>query len=173
MHRLGDDHHVRVVVPLVDGQRQQPGRQVGFRSRTVEQLGPKRGDEDAPAVQLGAIQRTFREQRIAVRHSVDGGREPKPVQVAERLVETRKVRTAALRALGETKRGELTAFLRERFEQDNSYVAQAEALSALGKVADASIKPFLAEAAGLDSPRDVVERAARQAIEGLEERRNE
>ena len=81
------------------------------------------------------------------------------------LDENSKVRVVALRLLGERERVELAAFFIDRFEGDDSYLAQAEAVRALGKVADASSRSFLERAAAMDSPRDVIASAARAALE--------
>ena len=85
------------------------------------------------------------------------------------LDENSKVRAEAFRGLGETKNTELVPFIEERFRRDDSYVAQAEALRALGAIADPSSKTLLEEASGIDSPRDVVGRAARWALSELSE----
>jgi aminopeptidase N len=79
-----------------------------------------------------------------------------------------KVRVAALEALGNTGDEGLLRFLEERFERDDSYLAQAEALRSLGKTADGTARAFIEEAKGMSSPRDVVERAATWALEQIE-----
>jgi aminopeptidase N len=79
--------------------------------------------------------------------------------------ENSKVRTTALRVLSGYKDIKLSSFFRERFEKDDSYLAQSEALSALGMCGDSSQIPFLEEAAKMSSPRDMIKRAAEQAIE--------
>jgi aminopeptidase N len=76
-----------------------------------------------------------------------------------------KVRVAALRRLGDSRRADLVPFLQERFRLDDSYLAQAEALRALGKTGGASVRPFLEDAARLRSPRDVIGEAARAALD--------
>ena len=76
-----------------------------------------------------------------------------------------KVRVVALRLLGELERVELAPFFIECFEGDDSYLVQAEAVRAFGKVADASARSFLERPAALDSPRDVIASAARAALE--------
>lgn len=75
-----------------------------------------------------------------------------------------KVRVAALKSLGEYKSKELVSFLKERFEKDDSYLAQAEALRSIGKCGDKSIEKYLEKAAKMKSPRNVVQRAAEWAI---------
>ncbi|MCK4647189.1 MAG: HEAT repeat domain-containing protein, partial [Candidatus Aminicenantes bacterium] len=76
-----------------------------------------------------------------------------------------KVRTTALRVLGRYKDAKLVSFFRERFKKDDSYLAQSEALSSLGMCGDRSQIPFLEKAAKMSSPRDLIKRAADQAIE--------
>jgi len=78
-----------------------------------------------------------------------------------------KVRTAALKALGDNEDSGLVGFFRKRFKEDNSYLAQAEALRSLGKCGDGSQLSFLQEAAGMTSPRDVIKKAADWAREKI------
>jgi aminopeptidase N len=78
-----------------------------------------------------------------------------------------RVRTAALRILGDYRLDDLTGFFRERFESDDSYLVQAEALRSIGKCGDNMQLPFLVNAATMISPRDVIRRAAEWAIEEL------
>lgn len=75
-----------------------------------------------------------------------------------------KVRITALRVLGKYKDSRLISFFRERFKKDDSYLAQSEALSSLGMCGDRSQLPFLEEAVKMKSPRDLIKRAANQAI---------
>ena len=78
-----------------------------------------------------------------------------------------QVRTTALRILGDRQDSESVSFFMERFEKDDSYVAQAEALRSIGKCGDNSQISFLKDAAEMVSPRDVVKRAADWAIKEL------
>jgi HEAT repeat protein len=78
-----------------------------------------------------------------------------------------KVRTTALQILGDMKDSELASFFVERFEKDDSYVAQAEALRSLGKCGDRSQISFLKKAAKMGSPRNVIKRAADWALKEL------
>ncbi len=82
--------------------------------------------------------------------------------------ENGKVRVAALRLLGELESAEHASFFMERFEADDSYLAQAEAVKALGRIVDASRRQVLEKAATMESPRDVIATAARAALEALE-----
>jgi aminopeptidase N len=78
-----------------------------------------------------------------------------------------KVRTASLKALGDYRKDELAGFFEERFEKDDSYVAQAEALRSIGKCGNRSSVSFLEKAAALKSPRNVIGSAAERALEEL------
>ncbi|MBN8730141.1 MAG: HEAT repeat domain-containing protein [Acidobacteria bacterium] len=72
------------------------------------------------------------------------------------------VRVAALAALGERKDASLAPFFEERFRVDDSYLAQAEAVRALGKLGGHDA--LLRKAAAMKSPHDVVAIAAREAL---------
>ena len=72
------------------------------------------------------------------------------------------VRVAALATLGRLRDASLTNFFEQRFRLDDSYLAQAEAVRALGKSNAASA--LLGEAAAMKSPNDVIARAAREAL---------
>ncbi len=75
-----------------------------------------------------------------------------------------KVRTTALRILGDYKNPEFILFFKEQFEKDDSYMAQAEALRSIGKCGDQSQLPFLEKAVKMKSPRNVLRKAAAWAI---------
>jgi len=77
------------------------------------------------------------------------------------------VRTASLAALGNLKDAGLAEFFKERFAKDESELVKAEALRALGKTGDASVIPFLEKSAAVQSHRDMVGRAATQALTQL------
>ncbi|MGB2906846.1 MAG: M1 family metallopeptidase [Candidatus Aminicenantaceae bacterium] len=81
-----------------------------------------------------------------------------------------KVRTAALRILGDTNESKFVSFFKERFREEDSYAAQAEALRSIGKCGDLSQASFLRNAAGMESPRDVIKRAADWALEELKKK---
>ncbi|MEE8604635.1 MAG: M1 family metallopeptidase [Candidatus Aminicenantaceae bacterium] len=81
--------------------------------------------------------------------------------------EKSRVRAAALNALGDFGKTELVAFFKERFETENSYLAQAEALQSIGKCGDQSQIPFLEDAAQIKSYRNVIKRAAESAIKTI------
>ncbi len=73
------------------------------------------------------------------------------------------VRVAALKALGDRRDASLASFFEQRFRAEDSYLAQAEAVRALGKC---GARPaLLREAAAMASPQDVVAKAARAALE--------
>jgi aminopeptidase N len=58
-------------------------------------------------------------------------------------------------------------FLREIYEKEDSFLAQAAALEAIGNCGDLSQIPFLEEAAKVKSYRNVIRRAAESAIEAI------
>ena len=83
------------------------------------------------------------------------------------LDKSSKVRAAALRALGDLKDRRYVAFLEERFAKDDSYVAQSEALAAIGNCGDSSTAAFLKKAAETPSPRNMLRRSAEAAVKAL------
>ena len=78
-----------------------------------------------------------------------------------------RVRAAALQALGDSGQAELVAFFVERFEKDDSYVAQAEALRSIGKCGDSSSAEYLKKAAGMKSHRNILRKAADWALKQI------
>jgi len=78
-----------------------------------------------------------------------------------------RVRAAALQALGDSEQAELVAFFVERFEKDDSYVAQAEALRSIGKCGDSSSAEYLKKAAGMKSHRNILRKAADWALKQI------
>jgi aminopeptidase N len=81
--------------------------------------------------------------------------------------ENSKVRTTAIQILGDTGNPQLVSFFKGKFEADDSYAAQAEALRSIGKCGDRSQIPYLENAAKMKSPRDVIKRAADWALKEL------
>ncbi len=79
--------------------------------------------------------------------------------------ESSKVRTAAIRVLGELKDPSHKNFFMQTFKTDNSYAVQSEALIAIGKCGAKSDISFLKEAELQQSYRDVVSHAAKKALE--------
>lgn len=78
-----------------------------------------------------------------------------------------KVRAAALSLLGNSKSPRLVPFFIKRYKHENSYLAQAEVLRAIGKCGHQAHLKFLEKAGETKSPGDVLARAARWAIEKL------
>ena len=78
-----------------------------------------------------------------------------------------KVRVAALGVLGNYEEPELVSLFKKQFKEDDSYLAQAEALKSIGKCGDRSHLSFLKEAAKMESPRNVIKRAADWAIKEI------
>lgn len=81
-----------------------------------------------------------------------------------------QVRAAALYALGNFGRREEGAFLMDRFAKDDSYVAQASALRALGKCGDGAVSDLLRRALAMESPRNVLHSAAEWSLKRLNAR---
>ncbi|UCG27028.1 MAG: M1 family metallopeptidase [Bacteroidales bacterium] len=79
------------------------------------------------------------------------------------------VRRAAIQSLGKLNDTSLVIFLTERVENENSYVAKAEAIRALGGFNDKSLRPLFEEMLTVDSPRNIIKRAAEWAIAQLPE----
>ena len=79
-----------------------------------------------------------------------------------------KVRVTALAALGDTGQADLVSFFKARFEADDSYLARAEALRSIGKTGDGSVIAFLETALKMKSPRNVLDRAATEALEHVQ-----
>jgi aminopeptidase N len=82
--------------------------------------------------------------------------------------ENSKVRAAAFRIIGDKRDPKLLSFLLEQFNSDDSYLAQAEILRAIGKGGDSSQESFLKKAVALKSPRNVLKNAAEWALKELE-----
>ena len=81
-----------------------------------------------------------------------------------------QVRAAALVALGDLKDRKHLAFYMDLFRKDPSYRVQAEAVTAIGKAGDPAAVPFLKEAAGVSSYRNMVAGAAEKALKLVEAR---
>ena len=79
---------------------------------------------------------------------------------AAALDESSRVRRAAIRLLGEAGDPSLTTFFRDRFPRDDSYQVQAEVLRAIGRSKDASQLQFLKDTSEMESPEDVIRKAA-------------
>ncbi|MGB9906228.1 MAG: HEAT repeat domain-containing protein, partial [Candidatus Saccharicenans sp.] len=78
-----------------------------------------------------------------------------------------QVRASALNALSDFEQASLARFFRECFSRDDSYVAQAEALKALGKTGDKKQIDFLEKASAVPSYRNIIRNAALEAIRQL------
>ncbi len=77
------------------------------------------------------------------------------------------VRVAAIQLLASRRDPALKVWFLEKFRTDNSYLAQAEALRALGGCGSAEDLPFLRAASTEPSPRDVIRKAALEVIKLL------
>jgi aminopeptidase N len=79
-----------------------------------------------------------------------------------------KVRTTAVRLLGDTGDKDLIPFYREMYSNDDSYLVQAEILRSIGKSGDTSERSYLEKMVATDSPRNVIKKAADWAISELQ-----
>ena len=123
-------------------------------SRTIKGLLKSAKDDSFWAVRRSAV------------GSLGGFQKKKHILFLKKRAEDKnsKVRTEVLRVLADLNQPDLVKFFKERFEKDDSYVAQAEALRGIGKCGDESSGTFLMDAAKMKSPRNVVKRAADWAI---------
>ena len=135
------------------------------RRRAAVALGEMGGSEARAALRAVIASDPF----WAVRQAAIAGLDPEDAEDVEVLrtaaAEDAKsdVRTSALGRLGGAAGLE---FLIERFRNDSSYRAQAAAVTALGEVGGEATAAVLEEAAAMASPRDIVARAAREAMGG-------
>jgi aminopeptidase N len=75
------------------------------------------------------------------------------------------VRVVAIAALSETRDASLAQYFEQRFRAEDSYLAQAECLRAIGK--SRGNAAFLKQAEAMPSPRDVIRKAAKAALQDL------
>jgi aminopeptidase N len=75
-----------------------------------------------------------------------------------------KVRTTAIRLLGDTGDQKLISFYKDMFSKDDSYLVQAETLRSIGKCGDRSQLSYLEKWTDTDSPRNVIKKAVEWAI---------
>ncbi len=78
-----------------------------------------------------------------------------------------RVRAEALRLLGTLQNRSLSAFLADRYQREDSYIAQAEALRSMGRCRDRALEPLLQTAATRKSPGNILSQAAREALQQL------
>ena len=81
-----------------------------------------------------------------------------------------RVRAEAYRILGTTERSDIARLMKARFKIEDSYLAQASALKAIGKCGDDSFLAFLERASKMASYRDILKHSALQAIEEIHSR---
>jgi aminopeptidase N len=129
----------------------------GSDARVGEELAMIAGEDSFWAVRLAAL------ETIA---AADGRAATELFQTAATDANS-QVRRAAIRILGGMDDQALVPFFRSRFEDDDSYQVQAEALMAIGRSGDQSQLGFLQAATKMASYRDVIRRAAERAIEEL------
>jgi len=81
-----------------------------------------------------------------------------------------KVRTAAVRALGDLKNPSLKDYYKQIFNQEDSYAVKSEALIAIGKCGNTRDISFLESAGRQKSYRDVVYNASQEGITIIKEK---
>jgi aminopeptidase N len=129
----------------------------GDDSRTINSLIDRAQNDEFWAVRRSAVE-TF--GKLRKREHIDLFKEKCGDQNSS-------VRVTALRILGNYEDAELVSFFVKRFKEDDSYLAQAEALRAIGKCGDRSQLSFLKEVSQMKSPRNVIKRAADWAIKKI------
>lgn len=114
-----------------------------------------------------ALRKAAREDRFwAVRRAAVESAEGDPGFFRERATDPKStVRAAALRRISDSRE---SGFLAERFQSEDSYLAQVEVLRALGRTGDRTHAPLLQEAARMRSPRGILQRAAEEALARLQ-----
>ena len=133
------------------------------RRRAAVALGEMGGDEARAALRDAVAGDGF----WAVRQAAVAGLDPADAEDASALRMAAAgdaksdVRTAAVARLGASAGAE---FLIDRFRNDSSYRAQAAAVTALGEAGGDEAAAVIEEAAAMVSPRDIVARAAREAM---------
>ncbi len=118
----------------------------------------------------GVLRRVAAEDAFwSVRQAAVAGLDPEDAADHESLVAAATgdpksdVRTEALARLGGAADPD---FLIARFREDSSYRAQAAAITALAETGADAARAVIEEAAAMASPRDIVARAAREALAG-------
>ena len=78
-----------------------------------------------------------------------------------------QVRATAVRLLGTLQQPQLAEEFIRIYETDDSYIVQAEAIRALGKLKNNQHRSFFEKAATEKAPRDILRQAAKWALEQL------
>jgi aminopeptidase N len=81
-----------------------------------------------------------------------------------------QVRASAIRILGDTGDNKLVRFFMKRFEEDESYMVQAECIISIGKCGSKKDIEFVQKASLVNSTRNVISNAASHALDELEEK---
>jgi len=140
------------------------------REWAVRELEASAGDPSVKGtLAVLAADDTFWAVRLAALETLAMAVGPENVEVFRNaaLDPDSRVRSGAIRLLGETADPALTAFFKERFGQDDSYQVQAEALRAVGRSGDRTQLPFLRDASELPSHQNVIRQAAEWAIQEI------
>ena len=137
------------------------------RMWAAKELGVLREDPRAGAALAAAARGDgFWAVRRAAIQSLAAWKRDEDVALFQRASEDAhsRVRVASLAALGDYKRAALVPFFEKRFGLDDSYLAQAEAVRAVGKSGEAAAGEWLRRVAGTPSPRNVIRNAAQAAL---------
>jgi len=143
------------------------------RMWAAEELAAAGGDSAAEtALQTAAVEDAFWSVQEKAVEVLGGWKNAGHIALFKQCSRDRnsRVRAAALRALAGLARSELAAFFKQRFERDDSYRAQAEALRAIGACGSERDLSFLRRAAKTPSPRRIIRKAAEDAVKALEEK---
>jgi len=140
------------------------------RMWAVQEL-KKFGDnpEVGKAIQIIARGDDFWAVRKAAVETIGSWKNPKFIPFLKEKCKDKhsQVRATALKVLGELGQPGLAEFFKECFNSDDSYIAQAEALRALGKTGDKKQVDFLKKAATLPSHQNIIRNAALEALKQL------
>jgi aminopeptidase N len=133
------------------------------RMWAAKELGRANGDTRAAAALSAAARKDafWAVRRAAIQALAEWRREDDVALFQDASRDTHsRVRAASLSALGDYRRPALVPFFEQRFEADDSYLAQAEAVRAVAKAGDGGAADWLRRAAGTPSPRNVIRNAA-------------
>ncbi len=93
------------------------------------------------------------------------------VELSKKMAEDShsQVRISAIRILGNTNDNDLVRFFMKRFNNDDSYMVQAECIISIGKCGSLTDIDFIKKAGKITSPRNVLANAAKKSVDNLHE----